>query len=86
MGVITAVQNLEVAIRDLIQAIVTPPHLDKAINRVRETAIIESGTVSTITNPVPVGNVATFGAYQAQTLVIHENYVAWALCVRARIT
>ena len=46
------------------------------------------GTLTTVTNPVPLGNLATMGTtnYPAQMVAIYQNNAAWAAMVRSRIT
>jgi len=48
----STVQEVEVVLtlKQILQALKNPPHMDKSQNRIRETAVIESGTVSNLTN------------------------------------
>ncbi len=76
----------------IIRLLGAPVGFDPQLGRQRVTAALESGTLTTlttltgITNPVPVGNIATVGGYSAQMTVLDQNRSAWAQCVRARIT
>lgn len=83
------VANMLVRILNLLAA---PLGYSKDIQRYRNTAIVESGTVTTVstlttvTNPVPVGNVATLGSLAADRLINSANMSAWAAAHRSRIT
>jgi hypothetical protein len=57
--------------------------------RNRVTALIESGTVTTVGTVTAVNGVANIGSIgnqQAQLLTNGQNVSAWAATVRARIT
>ena len=81
---------IEVAsiLKQLMMAIRHPIALDRALNRLRATAVIESGsitlsgtnTVATVTNMSNVDN------YQGKVLVIGQNITAWSTTVRSRIS
>lgn len=67
----------------------TPQGYDKSLQRQRSTAIIESGTVTTVGAVTTVGTVTnqtSMGGIQGQILVNADNLSAWALTVRSRIT
>jgi len=66
-----------------LKAIAKPAWFDPSINRVRETAIIESGTVTAVTT---VGNITSIGGYTAQNLLTANTRAAWAVTCRNRIT
>lgn len=79
----------------LLQYLDSPRGYDKALQRQRVTASIESGTVSTVTTVTTVTTVATvttlgnqtsIGGIQAQLQVYGINLSAWHACVRSRIT
>lgn len=76
----------------LLNATNSPRGYDVALGRNRVTALIESGTVttvttvSTVTNVGTVGNQNTMGGTQAQLLANGQNVSAWAATVRSRIT
>ena len=66
-----------------------PQGYDKSLQRYRQTAVVESGTVTTVTTVSTVGAVTTlnnYEAYMARMQVLDTNRTAWAQCVRARIT
>jgi hypothetical protein len=77
------VQDMSVALRNFWNLQANPPWVDQSINRVRETAVIESGTVTTVTTVTGVTNVDGF---QGKTLIYDMSNAAWAQCVRTRIT
>lgn len=82
----------------ILQMLMAPLGYDKSLQRQRSTAIIESGTVttvstvstvttcSTVTTLGSLTNIAGIGGYSAQMTVFDQNRSAWAQCVRARIT
>jgi hypothetical protein len=87
--------------KDLLRSIVNPPWLDKTLNRLRQTAIIESGTVTTVGTVTAVTTVTTVttvstvsslsnmvnvDGYQGKLLVINQNNAAWAALIRSTIS
>ena len=85
----------------ILQMLVAPLGYDKSLGRFRQTAILESGTVSTVGTVTTVStvttvttcstvssltNIAAIGGYSAQMQIMDTNRMAWADCVRARIT
>jgi hypothetical protein len=60
-----------------------PMGYDKSLQRARQTAIIESGTITTVST---VTNQTSMGGIQAQILVNGGNMAAWQAAVRNRIT
>jgi hypothetical protein len=72
-----------VALRYLLAAIANPPYVDKTLNRMRATDIIESGTVTTVTTVTGLTNI---DSYQGKMLMIGGNINAWANVVRRTIT
>lgn len=69
-----------------------PMGYDKSLQRQRGTVVLESGTVTTVstvttvTTVSSVTNIAAVGGYNAQMQILDTNRIAWAQCVRARIT
>lgn len=61
----------------ILQMLLAPLGYDKSLQRYRQTAIIESGTVTTVTN---------INGMNGDMLVRGQVNAAWALNVRARIT
>ena len=76
----------------LLNATNSPRGYDVALGRNRMTAILESGTVTTVntvTTTTTVGTVSNqtnMGGTQAQLLANGQNVSAWAATVRSRIT
>ena len=64
----------------LLNLLGAPVGYDKSQGRYRQTTIIESGTVTTVSNQTNIGGV------QAQILVNGANLSPLQACVRARIT
>lgn len=86
------VEGLQTLIVRLLNSTNSPRGYDVALGRNRVTALIESGTVTTVTtvgtvtNVGTVGNQNNLGGQQAQLLVSGQNVSAWAATVRSRIT
>lgn len=82
----------------ILQMLMAPLGYDKSLGRFRQTAILESGTVTTVSTVTTVttvssvtavaalNNIAAIGGYSAQMQIMDTNRMAWADCVRARIT
>lgn len=73
----------------ILRALLSPLGYDFSIQRYRQSTIIETGnlgTISTVTNVTTVANQAAIGGVQAQLLVNGQNISAWQACVRSRIT
>ena len=70
----------------LLNLLGAPVGYDKSQGRYRQTAIVESGTLTTVNVINTVNNQALIGGIQAQILPNGQNLSAWQACVRARIT
>ena len=70
----------------LLKKIALPAWFDPSLNRVRETAIIESGTVTTVSTVSTVSNQANIGGYTAEQLIRMQTRSAWAAGQRSRLT
>ena len=70
----------------LLNATNSPRGYDVALGRNRVTALIESGTVTTVGTVSNVANQTLMGNQQAQLLTTGQNVSAWAATVRSRIT
>lgn len=82
----------------MLQYLDSPRGYDKSLQRQRGTAIIESGTlttvstvttvttVTTVSTVASVTNLASIGGIQGQIQVNGQNLAAWNACVRSRIT
>ena len=78
----------------ILQALLSPLGYDRSLGRFRQTAILESGTVTTVSTVTTVttcstvsslSNVAAIGGYSAQMQVMDTNRMAWAQSVGSRI-
>lgn len=67
-------------LRRILNILLAPLGYDKSQQRYRQTAILESGTVTTVTN------LTNIGTYQGTMQIYGQNQVTWAQCVRSRIT
>lgn len=79
----------------ILNVLMSPMGFDRSLSRQRVTALVESGTVTTVSTVTTVTtcttvssltNVAAIGGYSAQVQVVGINLTAWAQCMRARIT
>jgi hypothetical protein len=73
-------------LRRILQMLMAPLGYDKSIQRNRVTALIESGTVTTVTNVTTVGALNNIDGYNARMQILDNNRTSWALNVRSRIT
>ena len=80
---------LEWLLRQIRDLLMSPRGYDAAQNRMRETAIIESGTITTLSN-ISAGTLTNFGGISSglppEAMVRHQNIAAWQSVVRSRIT
>jgi len=79
-------QSLQTLMIRLLNATNSPRGYDVALGRNRMTAILESGTVTTVGTVTNQTNQTNMGGQQAQLLTNGQNVSAWAATVRARIT
>jgi hypothetical protein len=86
-------------LRGVLSLLQSPMGFDRSLGRGRVTALLESGTLTTVQTVTTVSTVTTvaaltalanitglIGNYQANQLTWGQNQAAWAQCVRARIT
>ena len=81
--------GLQTLLLRLLNATNSPRGYDVGLARNRVSALIESGTVTTVGTVTAVNGVANIGSIgnqQAQLLTNGQNVSAWAATVRARIT
>jgi hypothetical protein len=82
----------ELILTRMLNYLNSPMGYDKSLQRSRVTAVLESGTVTTVstvttvTTVSTVANMTSIGGIQGQIGVYGQNLAAWANCVRARIT
>lgn len=67
----------------IFNILASPMGYDRALARNRVTAVVEGGTMSTVTT---VSSVTAIDGAQGRLLVNGANFSAWADCVRSRIT
>jgi hypothetical protein len=79
-------QSLQTLMIRLLNATNSPRGYDVALGRNRVTALIESGTVTTVGTVTNQTNQTLMGGQQAQLLTNGQNVSAWAATVRSRIT
>lgn len=79
-------------LRRIVAALLAPLGYDKTLQRFRNTALLESGTlttcstVTTVTTCSTVSNLVNMNGLAADRLILNQNYSAWAATHRARIT
>lgn len=67
----------------ILNALVSPLGFDKTQARSRVTAVLESGTVTTVST---VSNVSTVDSLQGRLLINGSNMAAWQFAVREKIS
>jgi len=70
----------------VLRLLSSPLGYAKDLQRYRNTAIVESGTVTTVTTCSTVTNVSQLGGLSADRLINSASRSAWATSHRARIT
>lgn len=70
----------------LLNNVNAPPWLDKTLNRLRMTTLLESGTVTTVGSVTSVSNLSLLNSFQAQVLPISQNIASWSMCHRSKIS
>ena len=81
-------KDIMIALKALILAVANPNYVDKSSNQLRTQVlgtVTVAGTVTSSTTLTAVNNLVAMGGYQGQVLPIHENMMAWNLCVRNKI-
>jgi hypothetical protein len=82
-------QSMILLLTRMLNYLNAPMGYDKSLQRQRATVVVESGTVTTVSTVTTVGTVTTLSnidGYNARMQILDQNRVAWAQCVRARIT
>jgi hypothetical protein len=71
----------------ILSVLMSPMGFDRSLSRQRVTALVESGTVTTVTTVTTAGTLTNVGAGRSGIeLQDAMNRIAWAQVVRARIT
>lgn len=78
--------GLQTILLRLLNATNSPRGYDVGLGRNRVTALVESGTITTVGTVSNVANQTLMGGQQAQLLTNGQNVSAWAATVRSRIT
>ena len=78
-----AQQDMILLLTRMLNYLNAPQGYDKSQQRQRNTTVIESGTITTVST---VTNQTQMGGIQAQILVNAGNLAAWSAVVRSRIT
>ena len=82
-----SVSDAATLMRRVLLFLLSPLGYDKSLRRYRQTAVVESGTITTVTT---CGTVTTLnqiaGRDAGQMLINPTNRTSWALNVRSRIT
>ena len=81
--------TLSMLLNRIVQALAAPLGYAKDLQRFRNTAILESGTLTTCTTVTTCStatNVAQLGGLAADRIVVNQSMAAWAATNRARIT
>lgn len=78
--------DMVTALKNIFNVLSYPAWLDRSLNRLRGTVIVESGTVTTVTTCTTVTGITNLDSYQAKLPVINQNLDAWANVVRRNIT
>jgi hypothetical protein len=84
-----AAQDTAMLLTRMLNYLNSPMGYDKSLQRQRGTVVVESGTVTTVSAVTTVGTLTTLSnldGYNARMQILDQNRVAWAQCVRARIT
>lgn len=79
------ITNVQVTdtLRQILFALQNPPYIDKAQNRIRETSVIESGTVTTVG---AVNGFSNFGSQPADVLYRLTSQNTWSNVTRRTIS
>lgn len=73
-------------LRRIVAALLAPLGYDKGLQRFRNTAILESGTLTTCSTVTTASNLVNMNGLATDRLILNQNYSAWAATHRARIT
>lgn len=81
-----SLRDLVLSINKLQKTVAALPFVDRSLNRARASAVIESGTVTTVTTCGTVNTLTNLGMFQAQQPIFHTSIDSWANNVRRRFT
>ncbi len=66
-----------VNLKQMFRSIVHPAWVNRSLNRVMGTTLIESGTVTTVTTVTTVGTMTNIDGYQGKQLILSTNRNSW---------
>lgn len=73
-------------LRRILQMLLAPLGYDKSLARYRQTAVIESGTITTVATVNTCAGLNNIDGRNGSMLINANNATAWALNVRSRIS
>lgn len=79
-------QEMILLLTRMLNYLNSPQGYDKSLQRQRGTVVVESGTLTTVSNVTTLANMALIAGIQAQILPNGANMAAWQAAVRNRIT
>lgn len=81
-----SLDDLCVTLRGILHEIANPAAVDMALNRLRATVILESGTVTTVTTVATVSNQTNMDGFQGKLIPLGIDEIAYADLVLRRIS
>ena len=82
-SLIAILKDLCVNLKQFILNNARPAWWDASQNRIRQTGIIESGTITTVTT---AANVVNLNGWQSHLAIMNGNVSSWQLTTRSKIT
>jgi len=79
------VKDLMIAVKNLLTIITNPTWLDMTANRLNVQAILQSGTVTTVSTLTNAANLTNIDSYPGRMLIMTNELNAWANTVRRTI-
>ncbi len=79
-------QDMVLLLTRMLNYLNSPMGYDKSLQRQRGSVIVESGTITQVSTVATLSSLSSMDTYNARMPVLDNNRVAWAQCVRARIT
>ena len=70
----------------ILMYLMAPIGYDKSQKRYRQTAVVESGTITTVSTCNTVSNLTSIGGRDASALLLQQSRASWALNVRSRFS
>lgn len=79
-------QDMILLLTRMLNYLNSPMGYDKSLQRQRGTVLVESGTITAVTTVGTLTTLSNIDGYNARMQILDQNRVAWAQCVRTRIT